>query len=184
MQEAPPPYVTIISPQDSHPSSSNSSCLVRQPESSSNFLVSFKSLLQRPLSRSRSPRRSRSNDKSISESSDNEDATQRRRSESRSRVLPRLRLKHVRAEPSSVQDYLTLEQLEAIWRQQDIFTEPLDRDRESDPLEDLSDSHRGRQPAPSSSTEIHPALRPRHQRSHTEINRRRGWDRMPVSPID
>lgn len=184
MQGSPPPYVTIISPQDSEPSSSNLSCLVQQPESSSNFFVSFKSLLQRPLSRSRSPRRSRSNDKSISESSDNENATRSRRSESRSRVLPRLRLKTVRAETSSVQDYLTLEQLEAIWRQQDIFTEPVDRDRESDLLEDLSDIHRGRQPAPSSSIGIHPALRPRHQRSRAEINSHRGWDRIPVSPID
>lgn len=183
MQRSPPPYVTIISSQDSEPSSSKSSCWVQQTESSSNLFVSLKSLLQRPLNRSRSPRRSRSNDKSTSELNDNEDATRTRRSESRSRVLPRLRLKHNQAETSTIQDYLTLEQLEAIWRQQDIYTEPLDRDRGSDQLEDLSDSHRGRQPGPSSPTEIHPVLRPRHQRSHVEINRYRGWDRIAVSPI-
>lgn len=182
MQRYSPPYVTILSSQECNAPSLDSSSTAQQPANSSSFFDCLKSFVQRPLSRSRSPRRSPNSDKPTSECSalyDIDNARQISPSKSKPRVLPVLRHNRGRVETPSPHDYLTLEQLEAVWQEQDTHGEYIDRPWDSDQCATQSTSSRGRQLNPLPYAEIHPALRPRY--SHTQTSTHRDFHHMAVS---
>lgn len=164
MQEYYSPYVTVLASQDSPPPTP------QQVERSSGFLNSLKTFVQHPLSRSRSPRRFRPcnenqpktiDSKSIDETSQNQPSNPNPRN-------IRHRIHRRTPTASSMEDYLTLEQLETVWHQQDIRTEFQEKPRESQDSSYWESITRGRQPKTIPCSEIHPALRPRHLCSNNQ----------------
>lgn len=131
---------------------------------SSSFLTSLKSLLQSSLSRSRSPRRIQASvegrpEREISQTTHGKRKVHPSSPKSlNSHVWPRRR----RQLPiTSVADYLTLAQLENLWRQQDRSRGDAETARQSQQQKFGQAMTRGwvRQPIPSS--DIHPAFRSR-----------------------
>lgn len=176
MQKCASPYAIVpSSPQAFNTLSSNSPLSVQR--GSPSFFDSLKFLMHHPLSRSRSPRRS---DKSNTQMRDGNthhytNARQTRFLESKPQVRPRLRPERCRVEGSNIDDYLTLEQLEMIWQQQDAH-QNLGNDGIGP-----SASGRGRQPSMFPS-EIHPAVRPWHRYAHLQASRSGGsHHHLPIS---
>lgn len=135
------------------------------PESrgrSSNLLTSIKSLVRGSLSRSRSPRGLQASNDGRTEQEISQTIHDRRQVHQSSHkclkphVWPRRR---PHAPITSVADYLTLAQLENVWRQQDRHREDAEiarRPQQQKPEPSATEALR-----PNSSSDIHPAFRSR-----------------------
>lgn len=160
------PYVTVLASQDSSRPSTP------QEERSSGFLNSLKTFVQHPLSRSRSPRRFRPCSEDHPKTVDSKSMDEIRQNQPSNPKSQNIRhiIHHRTPTASSMEDYLTLGQLETIWHQQEARTEIQEKARESHESSDRVSSDRGRQPQMIPCCEIHPALRPRHLCSNSRTS--------------
>lgn len=99
---------------------------------------------------------------------------------------PTRRMKARRREPiPSMADYLTLAQLEVVWRSQDTYKGAVEAPRASSPsCENLRPQSRDRGPAYQTNGRLNAWPKPRHYRSHDDISRMRSQNRTPDELYD